>query len=242
MVRFLNARNPLYRSCFRHFVQVRRLNDFRPTAGKRRGAPPRPSCETTASTPAAAREAPKFSSALRAVAVVAVVECRYTYVAAQLSCRKKVHVARKNAPGRLESARRCVSKDVALQVWGRIRHTGRFSLLCWPTVMTPSRHRRLVLAYDSNPSSDGSVLVSATPPARHHYCPPTPLRPRPHPRWQGFTRAPAQVQQQPEHVLAYTNEYLSMRSGPRAAEGVHCTHSHAGTSAAPQWGKRGIWG
>ena len=108
-------------------IQVRTLNDFRPTAGKRRGAPPRPSCETTASTPAAAREAPKFSSALRAVAVVAVVECRYTYVAAQLSCRKKVHVARKNAPGRLESARRCVSKDVALQVWGRIRHTGRFS-------------------------------------------------------------------------------------------------------------------
>ena len=107
-------------------IQVRRLNDFRPTAGKRRGAPPRPSCETTASTPAAAREAPKFSSALRAVAVVAVVECRYTYVAAQLSCRKKVHVARKNAAGRLESARRCVSKDVALQVWGRIRHTGRF--------------------------------------------------------------------------------------------------------------------
>ena len=48
--------------------------------------------------------------------------------------------------------------------------------------MTPSRHRRLVLAYDSNPSSDGSVLVSATPPARHHYCPPTPLRPRPHPQ------------------------------------------------------------
>ena len=108
-------------------LQVRSLNDFRPTAGKRRGAPPRPSCETTASTPAAAREAPKFSSALRAVAVVAVVECRYTYVAAQLSCRKKVHVARKNAAGRLESARRCVSKDVALQVWGRIRHTGRFS-------------------------------------------------------------------------------------------------------------------
>ena len=64
--------------------------------------------------------------------------------------------------------------------------------------MTPSRRRRLVLAYDSNPSSDGSVLVSATPPARHHYCPPTPLRPRPHPHpWQGFTRAPAQVQQQP---------------------------------------------
>ena len=126
-------------------------------------------------------EAPKFSSALRAVAVVAVVECRYTYVAAQLSCRKKVHVARKNAAGRLESARRCVSKDVALQVWGRIRHKV-FALLCWPTVMTPSRHRRLVLAYDSNPSSDGSVLVSATPPARHHYCPPTPLRPRPHPQ------------------------------------------------------------
>ena len=121
-------------------------------------------------------------------------------------------------------------------------HGQVFALLCWPTVMTPSRHRRLVLAYDSNPSSDGSVLVSATPPARHHYCPPTPLRPRPHPRWQGFTRAPAQVQQQPEHVLAYTNEYLPMRSGPRAAEGVHCTHSHAGTSAAPQWGKRGIWG
>ena len=162
-------------------IQVRTLNDFRPTAGKRRGAPPRPSCETTASTPAAAREAPKFSSALRAVAVVAVVECRYTYVAAQLSCRKKVHVARKNAAGRLESARRCVSKDVALQVWGRIRHKV-FALLCWPTVMTPSRHRRLVLAYDSNPSSDGSVLVSATPPARHHYCPPTPLRPRPHPQ------------------------------------------------------------
>ena len=73
-----------------------------------------------------------------------------------------------------------MSKDVALQVWGRIRHI--FALLCWPTVMTPSRHRRLVLAYDSNPSSDGSVLVSATPPARHHYCPPTPLRPRPHPQ------------------------------------------------------------
>mmetsp|Transcript_15878 Transcript_15878/g.51959 ORF Transcript_15878/g.51959 Transcript_15878/m.51959 type:complete len:181 (+) Transcript_15878:1105-1647(+) len=35
------------------------------------------------------------------------------------------------------------------------------------------------------------------PPARHHHCPPTPLRPRPHPRWQGFTRAQAQVQQQP---------------------------------------------
>ena len=31
---------------------------------------------------------------------------------------------------------------------------------------TPSRHRPLVLAYDSNPSSDGSVLASATPPAR----------------------------------------------------------------------------
>ena len=63
---------------------------------------------------------------------------------------------------------------------------------------TPPRHRRLVLAYDSNPSSDGSVLASATPPARHHHCLPTPLRPRPHPHpWQGFTRAPAQVQQQP---------------------------------------------
>ena len=99
-------------------AQVRAQNDFRPPAAKRRGGPPRPSCETTASTPAAAREAPKFSSALRAVAVVAVVECRYTYVAAQLSCRKKVHVARKNAAGRLESARRCVSKDVALQVFG----------------------------------------------------------------------------------------------------------------------------
>ena len=61
---------------------------------------------------------------------------------------------------------------------------------------TPSRHRRLVLAYDSNPSCDGSVLVSATPPARHHHCPPTPLRPRPQP-WQGLTRALAQVQQQP---------------------------------------------
>ena len=47
---------------------------------KRRGGPPRPSCETTASTPAAAREAPKFSSALRAVAV----ECRCVYVAASL--------------------------------------------------------------------------------------------------------------------------------------------------------------
>ena len=167
-------------------LQVRRLNDFRPTAGKRRGAPPRPSCETTASTPAAAREAPKFSSALRAVAVVAVVECRYTYVAAQLSCRKKVHVARKNAAGRLESARRCVSKDVpacrATSLGTHPTHGQVFALLCWPTVMTPSRHRRLVLAYDSNPSSDGSVLVSATPPARHHYCPPTPLRPRPHPQ------------------------------------------------------------
>ena len=125
--RALRGRFPASRASQDWGVQVRRLNDFRPTAGKRRGAPPRPSCETTASTPAAAREAPKFSSALRAVAVVAVVECRYTYVAAQLSSRKKVHVARKNAPGRLESARRCVSKDVALQVWGRIRHTGRFS-------------------------------------------------------------------------------------------------------------------
>ena len=89
-------------------LQVRRLNDFRPTAGKRRGAPPRPSCETTASTPAAARQR-KFSSALRAVAV----ECMSVYVAAQLSCRKIGRGVRKNA---LESARRCVSKDVALQV------------------------------------------------------------------------------------------------------------------------------
>lgn len=181
--------------------------------------------------------------------------------------------------------------------------------------MMPSRHRRLVLAYDSNPSSDGSVLVSATPPARHHYCPPTPLRPRPHPRWQGFTRAPAQVQQQPvqqqqlvqqrvitlahamggRHVLqdgslgrvpsegrrfhpaprrhseARCNQWkhhrikknadaalqaaqtvLALYSeatrremftlAPHPYNGVHCTHLHAGTSAAPQWGKRGIWG
>ena len=92
----------------------------------------------------------------------------------------------------------CVQRCSATS-WGRIRHTGRFfALSSWPTVMTPSRHRRLVLAYDdSNPSSDGSVLASATPPARHHHCPPIPLRPRPHPRWQGFTRAQAQVQQQP---------------------------------------------
>ena len=111
----------------RYLYKCAHLMIFDRPQGNAGAPPPRPSCETTASTPAAAREAPKFSSALRAVAVVAVVECRYTYVAAQLSCRKKVHVARKNAPGRLESARRCVSKDVALQVWGRIRHTGRFS-------------------------------------------------------------------------------------------------------------------
>ena len=30
---------------------------------------------------------------------------------------------------------------------------------------------------------------------------------------------------------------------PHPYNGVHCTHLHAaGTSAAPQWGKRGIWG
>ena len=182
--------------------------------------------------------------------------------------------------------------------------------------MMPSRHRRLVLAYDSNPLSDGSVLASATPPARHHHCLPTPLRPRPHPQpWQGFTRAPAQVQQQPvqqqqlvqqrvitlahamggRHVLqdgslgrvpsegrrfypaprrhseARCNQWkhhrikknadaalqaaqtvLALYSeatrremftlAPHPYNGVHCTHLHAGTSAAPQWGKRGIWG
>ena len=127
----------------------------------------------------------------------------------------------------------CVQRCRATSLGTHPTHGQVFALLCWPTVMTPSRHRRLVLAYDSNPSSDGSVLVSATPPARHHYCPPTPLRPRPHPRWQGFTRAPAQVQQQPEHVLAYTNEYLPMRSGPRAAEGVkQVSHGRCPASAA----------
>merc|ERR1711938_28845 len=90
----------------------------------------------------------------------------------------------------------CVQRCSATSLGTHPTRAG-FALSSWPTVMTPSRHRRLVLAYDSNPSSDGSVLVSATPPARHHYCPPTPLRPRPHSRWQGFTRAPAQVQQQP---------------------------------------------
>ena len=29
---------------------------------------------------------------------------------------------------------------------------------------------------------------------------------------------------------------------PHPYNGVHCTHLHVGTSAAPQWGKRGIWG
>ena len=73
----------------------------------------------------------------------------------------------------------CVQRCSATSLGTHPTHGQVFALLCWPTVMTPSRHRRLVLAYDSNPSSDGSVLVSATPPARHHYCPPTPLRPRP---------------------------------------------------------------
>ena len=51
-----------------------------------------------------------------------------------------------------------------------------FALSSWPTVMcTPSRHRRLVLAYDSNPSSDGSVLVPPLRPrgiiiVRLHHC------------------------------------------------------------------------
>ena len=76
----------------------------------------------------------------------------------------------------------CVQRCSATSLGTHPTHGQVFALLCWPTVMTPSRHRRLVLAYDSNPSSDGSVLVSATPPARHHYCPPTPLRPRPHPQ------------------------------------------------------------
>ena len=71
----------------------------------------------------------------------------------------------------------CVQRCSATSLGTHPTHGQVFALLCWPTVMTPSRHRRLVLAYDSNPSSDGSVLVSATPPARHHYCPPTPLRP-----------------------------------------------------------------
>ena len=76
----------------------------------------------------------------------------------------------------------CVQRCSATSLGTHPTHGQVFALLCWPTVMTPSRHRRLVLAYDSNPSSDGSVLESATPPARHHYCPPTPLRPRPHPQ------------------------------------------------------------
>ena len=67
----------------------------------------------------------------------------------------------------LESARRYVSKDVALQVWTHPTHGQGFALSSWPTVMcTPSPHRRLVLAYDSNASSDGSVLVR--PPLRPH--------------------------------------------------------------------------
>ena len=88
-------------------IQVRRLNDFRPTAGKRRGGPPRPSCETTASTPAAAVE-----NFLRCCAPLQSSVCLCMLQPSYLSCRK-IHVVRKNA---LESARRCVSKDVALQV------------------------------------------------------------------------------------------------------------------------------
>ena len=66
---------------------------------------------------------------------------------------------------------------------------------------TPSRHRPLVLAYDSNPSSDGSVLASATPPARApvtpHRCLPTPLRPQPR---QVPSHALGQVQQLKEEL------------------------------------------
>ena len=109
--------------------------------------------------------------------------------------------------------------------------------------MTPSRHRRLVLAYDSNPWSDGSVLASASARAASSLSAYTTAAAAA-PAIEGgeWPRAQSHYYVPSEHVLAYTNEYLPMRSGPRAAEGVHCTHSHAGTSAAPQWGKRGIWG
>jgi len=105
---------------------------------------------------------------------------------------------------------------------------------------------RLVLAYDSNPSSDGSVLVSATPPARHHhvYARPgtgaaaasaaaaAPVQQRVitlaqamcgrHVYARPGTGAAAASQQQQHMTTAHRlckRESLPMRSGPRAAKG-----------------------
>ncbi|EOD27948.1 hypothetical protein EMIHUDRAFT_235414 [Emiliania huxleyi CCMP1516] len=123
--------------------------------------------------------------------------------------------------------------------------------------MTPSRHRRLVLAYDSNPLSDGSVLASASARAASSLSAYTTAAAAA-PAVAGHSEARCnqwkhhRIKKNADAALQAAQTVLALYSeatrremftlAPHPYNGVHCTHLHAGTSATPQWGKRGIWG